>query len=596
MTRTPLRPLARILDARARGENPDVIERENIRRRHEEMRDQARARAETRLLVMGLAFFCAFSVIGLRMGVMAASESTEPRTASAGAASQPIATRAEIVDRRGRILATNMETSALYAHPHQMIAPQHAAEELARIFPELDAETLTRRFTTPGSKFYWIRRTLSPEQRQQVHDIGEPGLHFGPREMRLYPNGPVAAHLLGGASFDNEGTRWAEIKGSAGLEHAFDERLRDPAKAGQPLRLSLDLTVQAALEQVLAGGMSLMQAKGAAAVLMDVDTGEVVALASLPDFDPNDRPHNPTSGHPDDSPLFNRAVQGVYELGSVFKAFTIAQVLEEGIATPDTVIDIRGPIRWGRFAISDDHYLGTETDVREILVESSNIGTARLAQRIGAERQQQFLRRLGMMDPVPLELAEASGTDPRTQSNWSELTTMTVSYGHGMSVSLTHIAAAYAAIANGGRLLKPTLLKRDLPAEGTRVMSEATSASLRQMLREVVTEGTASFGDVQGYEVGGKTGTANKLKPSGGYYEDKTIATFASIFPASDPRYTLILMLDEPETHIYGEDRRTAGWTAVPVAAEAIRRIAPLLGLRPAVEPVSAADITLTSN
>ena len=593
MNRTPLRPLARILDARAKGENPDVIERENIRLRHEAMRDHSRVRAQTRLSVLGIAFFCAFSVIGLRMGVMAASDVAEPRAASA----TPVvaATRADITDREGRLLATNMETSALYAHPHQMIQPERAARELARIFPEMDEEALKKRFTGNG-KFYWLRRTLSPEQRQQVHDIGEPGLLFARREMRLYPNGPVAAHLLGGAGFDREGTQSAEIRGAGGLEHEFDQQLSDPSRADQPLQLSIDLTVQAALEQVLSGGMKLMKAKGAAAVLMDVDTGEVLALASLPDFDPNDRPHAPTSGHPDDSPLFNRAVQGVYELGSVFKAFTIAEVLEEGIATPEAMIDIRGPIRWGKFRIRDDHYLGKEADVREILVESSNIGTARLAQQIGTERHQAFLRRLGLMDISPLELAEAGAARPDIQSNWSELTTMTVSYGHGMSVSLMNVAAAYAAIGNGGRLLKPTLLKRQGAPEGSRVMSEATAREVQQMLREVVTEGTASFGEVEGYEVAGKTGTANKLKPTGGYYEDRTISTFASIFPASDPKYTLVLMLDEAETYIYGEDRRTAGWTAVPVTAEAIRRIGPLLGLRPVIEPDRTADITLTSN
>ncbi|KAA2316244.1 penicillin-binding protein 2 [Pseudooceanicola sediminis] len=593
MNRIPLRPLARILQAREKGENPDAIERENLRLRHEAMRDRARARAEGRLLVLGLAFVCAFATVGARMGTMASSTPEEPRASARGAGI--VAQRGDILDRDGRILATNMETYSLYAHPHQMIYPANAARELAKIFPELDAEKLEKRFTGNG-KFYWIRRTMSPEQRQAVHDIGDPGLLFGPREMRLYPNGPIAAHILGGTSFGTEDVSYAEIKGTAGIEHSFDAELRDPANGGKPLQLSLDLTVQAALEQVLDGGMKLMNAKGASAVLMDVHTGEIVSMASLPDFDPNDRPHLPTSGHPDDSPLFDRSVQGVYELGSVFKIFTIGQALELGLVSPDTVVDIRGPIRWGRFRIGDDHYLGKEATVSEILIESSNIGTARIAQMIGAERQQQFLHKLGFFVPSPVELSEAAMTKPNWQTNWSDLTTMTVSYGHGMSISPLQLATAYAAVANGGRLLKPTLLKQAVPQDGERVMSEATSAIARQLLRKVVTEGTASFGEVPGYDVGGKTGSANKLKPTGGYYDDKTIATFASIFPIRDPKYALIVMLDEPSTFIYGEDRRTAGWTTVPVAAEIIRRIGPLLGLRPYVEPQRVADITLTSN
>ncbi|NIZ11219.1 penicillin-binding protein 2 [Pseudooceanicola sp. HF7] len=593
MTRTPLRPLARILDARSRGVNPDEIEKENLRLRHEEMRDKSRARAEGRLLVLGAVFFCAFGLVGTRMGVMASSVPEEPRASASGAGIA--AQRGDITDRDGRLLATNMETYALYAHPHQMVYPEVAARELAKIFPELDEAALKRRFTGNG-KFYWIRRTMSPEQRQAVHDIGDPGLLFGPRDMRLYPNGPIASHILGGTSYGTQDVRWAEIKGSAGIEHYFDADLRDPANGGKPLQLSLDLTVQAALEQVLDGGMKLMNSKGAAAVLMDVHTGEIISMVSLPDFDPNNRPHLPTSGHPDDSPLFDRSVQGVYELGSVFKPFTVAQSLELGLVSPDSMIDIRGPITWGRFRIRDDHYLGTSADVTKILVESSNIGTARISQMIGAARQQEFLKSLGFFVPSPLELSEASVTQPKYQSNWSELTTMTVSYGHGISISPVMLASAYAAIANGGRLVKPTLLKQTHAQQGERVMSENTAATVRRMLRLVVTEGTASFADVPGYDVGGKTGTANKLKPTGGYYEDKTIGTFASIFPIRDPKYALIVMLDEPSTHIYGKDRRTAGWTAVPVAAEVVRRIGPLLGLRPYIEPASGTAITPASH
>ncbi|RKF14826.1 penicillin-binding protein 2 [Roseovarius spongiae] len=593
MIRTPLRPLARILSARDKGENPDAIERENIRLRHEEMRDRARRRAEGRLLVLGALFFCAFAVIGGRMGVLAQSEPAEPRTSAAGA--DILAQRADIVDRHGRVLATNFDTHSLYAQPQQMIEPEKAAREIKKIFPDLDEARLLRDFTGKR-KFLWVKKKISPEQKQAVHDIGEPGLLFGPREMRLYPNGSLAAHVLGGAGFGREGVHAAEVIGVAGIEKFYDERLRDPAQGAKPLVLSLDLTIQAAIERVLYGGMTIMNAKGAAAVLMDVHTGEVISIASLPDFDPNDRPRPLTSGDAADSPLFNRAVQGVYELGSVFKIFAITQAMELGLVSENTIIDTSGPMKVGGFPIGEfrNKNYGPLT-TSDIIVKSSNRGTGRIALQIGPKRQQEFLKSLGFFEPTPLEIIEAAGGQPLLPKRWTDLSTVTISYGHGLSTSPLHLAAGYAAIANGGRLVEPTLLRRGAQA-GPRVMSEQTAAAARRMLRRVVSSGTASLGEVPGYDVGGKTGTADKPKPRGGYYEDKVIATFASMFPAHDPAYVLVVTLDEPVETSGDKPRRTAGWTAVPVAAEIITRVAPLLGLRPEIEPAALADITLTSN
>jgi cell division protein FtsI (penicillin-binding protein 3) len=593
MIRTPLRPLARILKARHQGENPDAIERENIRLRHEEMRDRDRRRAEGRLLVMGAMFFCAFIVIGGRMAVLAQSEPAEPRASAAGASI--LAQRADIVDRKGRILATNFDTHSLYAQPQQMIEPERAVRELVKIFPDLDQDRLMRDFTGKR-KFLWIKKKISPEQRQAVHDIGEPGLLFGPREMRLYPNGKLAAHVLGGASFGREGVHAAEVIGVAGIERFYDDRLRDPAQGHEPLKLSIDLTIQSAIEQVLHGGMRLMNAKGAAAVLMDVHTGEVISIASLPDFDPNDRPRPAVSGDASDSPLFNRAVQGVYELGSTFKIFTVAQAMDLGLINPETMIDTKGPLRQDGFSIRDFRNYGASLSATTVIVKSSNIGTARIAQMIGASRQQEFLKSLGFFEPTPFEIIEAAGGKPLLPARWNELSTMTISYGHGLSSSPLHLAAGYAAIANGGTYVKPTLLHKPRVEPGPRVMSEKSARAARDMLRKVVSEGTASMGEVPGYAVGGKTGTADKPKPTGGYYDDKVIATFATIFPAHDPKYVLVVTLDEPVETSGKEPRRTAGWTAVPVAAEIIGRVAPLLGLRPEIEPAPLADITLTSN
>ena len=593
MTRTPLRPLARILDARAKGENPDVIERENIAIRHEAMRDKARGRAGRRLFLLAIGFSVAFSVIGIRMGSLAASEPSEPRASVGG--TEITAQRADIVDRRGRILATNMLTYSLYAQPNDMVDPVHAATELAAIFPELDPKALERRFTD-GRSFLWVRKVLSPEQMQMVHDIGDPGLYFGPREMRLYPNGTLAAHVLGGAAFGAEGVNSAEVIGTAGLEKALDARLRDPAQSSTPLVLSLDLTLQANVEEVLAAGMRMMNAKGAAAILMDVHSGELLALASLPNFDPNDRPAVALTGDPSDSPLFNRAVQGVYELGSTFKIFAVAQALDLGLVNPETMVDANAPMKFGKFTISEfeDHNYGPLLSVSNVIAKSSNVGTARIALMIGGERQQAFLGSMGLLSPPQVELVEAAGARALVPDRWSDIVTITAAYGHGIASSPLNLAAAYATIANGGTKVTPTLLHSASSTPGPRVMSSETALASVAMLRRVVTEGTATLADIPGYAVAGKTGTAEKPRKGGGYDSDKVINTFAAIFPANDPKYVLIVTLDEPVETSGPKPRRTAGWTAVPVAAEIIRRIAPLMGLRPQVEQVPlAGSVTL---
>lgn len=592
--RTPLRPLARILKARETGENPDMIEAENRARRHAATQDKARSRAEGRLLLLGLMFFCAFVVIGGRMGTLASSVPEEPRAAAEG--NPIIGQRADIVDRNGRLLATNLDTFSLYAHPRQMVDPAHTAAQLAAIFPEMDADRLLADFTGER-RFLWLRRQMSPEQMQAVHDIGSPGLLFGPREMRLYPNGSLAAHILGGTRYGREGVSSAEVIGVAGVERQFDPFLRDPANEGAPLQLSIDLSIQAATERVLAGGMALMNAKGATAVLMDIHSGEIIAMASLPDFDPNSRPQVAVTGDQSDSPLFNRAVQGVYELGSVFKIFTIAQAMELGLVTADTIIDTTSPLAWGSFRIRDFRNYGPQNSVTNVIVKSSNVGTARIAMQIGADRQRDFLGQLGLLQATPVELIEAPTGAPLLPRNWSEISTMTISYGHGLSSSPLHLAAAYAAMVNGGTKVEPTLLRNTDPQPGPRVISAAVSQSVVDMLRTTVTEGTASMGDVAGYAVGGKTGTADKPRAAGGgYYDDKVISTFAAVFPASDPQYVLITTLDEPVETSGTEPRRTAGWTAVPVAAEIIRRTAPLLGLRPQMDMSAPDSITLTAN
>ncbi|WP_071798130.1 peptidoglycan D,D-transpeptidase FtsI family protein [Natronohydrobacter thiooxidans] len=579
MIRTPLRPLARVLKARASGQDPDQIEQENLRLRREVARDTARIRAEGRLLALALLFLSAFVVLGARMGLLAA---TTPLELSRGVLEDISGARADIVDRHGRVLATNLATHALYAETRRMVDPVRAAQELARIFPDIDGARMAERFTDKNRRFIWIRTRLSPEQMQAVHDIGEPGLLFGPREMRLYPNGRMAAHVLGGASFGQQGVRAAEVIGVAGVELFFEDRLRDLAQVDQPLQLSLDLTVQSAVTEVLEGGKRMLNARGATAVLMDVHTGEVISLVSLPDFDPNNRPPPPTEGEPADSPLFNRAVQGYYELGSVMKTFAVAQGLDSGRVTPGSIIDTRGPLTFGRFRIRDFRNYGPQLSVKDVMVKSSNIGTARIMQPIGATAQREFLDRFGFLEPMPLELAEAARARPLLPARWSELSVMTISYGHGLSTSPLALAAGYATLVNGGRRVTPTLLRQDQVQPGEQVIAPRTSDQIRLMLHQVVQEGTASFARIPGYPVGGKTGSADKPNPrGGGYKKDAVLATFASVFPAHEPRFVLVVTLDEPVDTTGPEPRRTAGWTAVPVSAEITRRVAPLLGLRP---------------
>lgn len=579
MIRRPLRPLARILSARAEGADPDLIEAEERAARLAERHRAERVKAETRLLLLGVVFILGFTTVAGRMALLSAAVPVEPRAERGDAAIH--ARRADIVDRNGAILATNIVTASLYAQPAEMIDPRFAAQALHDIFPDLSEEELYGRFTD-GRKFLWIKRSISPEQRQRVHDIGEPGLLFGPREARLYPNGPLAAHVLGGASYGREGVDAAEVVGTAGVEKVFDARLRDPAELDQPLKLSIDVAVQTALEDVLQQGMSELRAKGAVGILMDASTGQIRALASLPDFDPNARPPLPTKGDPADSPLFNRAAQGRYELGSTFKPFMVAAALDADLIGTQTMIDTKGPMKWGRFTIRDFHNYGPRLTVEDVLVKSSNIGAARIGLALGATRQHDFLGKLGLLEASPVELVEAGRTAPLLPTKWSDLTTITISYGHGMAVTPLHLAAAYATLVNGGLRVRPSIIEGEAgPTEADRVISERTSRELRGILRQVVVRGTAKLADVDGYDVGGKTGTADKPNSSGGYARDKTIATFAAFFPADAPKYVLVIALDEPTSVINKTSFRTAGLTAAPVVGHAIRRIAPVIGLRP---------------
>ena len=549
------------------------------------------SRSDWRLILLMSCFCLGYLAVGVKMGLMAATDPAEPRTARSDLANRPV--RGEIVDRNGHLLAANLPAWSLYAHPHEIKDPVAVAAALDPIFPEIDRETLIKRLTS-RNKFEWIKRPITPRERKLVHDLGQPGLFFGNREMRIYPAGRSLAHIVGGVRAVNESVHFAEFTGAGGVEQYFDERLRDPEKVAAPLRLSLDLTVQQAMRRELVQGMKGFRAKGAAAVLMKVATGEVFGLVSLPDFDPNVRRRRFT-GDPARHPRFNRAAQGQYELGSTFKVFTAAMALEERVATASSMFETPRELRFGKHRIGDAHKMPPRMSLEKILVKSSNVGTARIALLVGTRRFRGYLDALGLLAPSGLELAEARAA-PILPGRWTDLTTVTASFGHTVAVSPVHLAAAYATVANRGVRVSPTLIAGRARV-GRPVFSEGVSNEMLRMMREVVKAGTATRAEVPGYGVAGKTGTANKVE-NGRYTGKKVIASFAAVFPWHAPEYVLVVTFDEAEDRGGYRPSRSAARTAVPVAAAIITRIAPLLGLRPenAGETDTPGAVTVRAN
>lgn len=551
---------------------------------------QRTMRDDWRLILVMLAFALFYGVLGVRMTMMALSDPEEPRLGRHG---QIDPVRGAIADRHGRLLAANLPAWSLYAHPRDVLDPAGTAAKLAGIFPDLEAEEALALLSS-DRRFVWIERPVTPRQKMAVMDIGDPGLLFGRRDMRLYPAGRMAAHVVGGVKAGREDVRWAEFEGSGGVERFFDRRLADPARAGEALRLSIDLTLQTTLSSVLEAERERLGAIGGAGVLMKVETGEVLALVSLPDYDPNIRKKakDTKAGR---SPRFNRAVQGRYELGSVFKPLTAAMALDLGVVGPDTMIETGKPIYYGRQRVRDWHRMPDTMSVTDIIRRSSNVGTAKLALGVTTPRFKEYLARLGMFEPVGIELSEAAGAAPLLPPKWTELSTMNISFGHGIAVSPLHLAGAYATLANGGRRVVPTLIKdgdADGPPRkgaGEQVFSARAAAETLEMMRRVVTDGSGRRADVPGYEIAGKTGTADKPDPvRGGYDRTKVIATFASVFPVSDPEYVLVVSMDEPTDRSGTRPSRQASRTAAPAVAEAVRRLAPILGMRPRPVATSA--------
>tara|TARA_R100000365_G_C2744432_1_gene73191 strand:- start:795 stop:2423 length:1629 start_codon:yes stop_codon:yes gene_type:complete len=488
----------------------------------------------------------------------------------------PHVMRADIVDRNGELLATSVSAYSLVANPKLIWDGGEVAAALATVLPEIDVDSLSERLSDQTREFVWVKRGLTPRQRKAVFDLGLEGLRFEEESRRAYPRGTLAGHVLGFTNIDGVG--------AGGIEYSQNDRL---AQGGEPIRLTIDNGVQAAVEAELAATAAEHDIQGGAVILMDAQTGEVRAMASWPPFDPN---RSLDIGVSDPSRM-NRAVGAVYELGSVFKPFTVAAAIESGVVHPKDLFDVRKPLEIKGYTIKDDHPFYGDADVTHIISESSNIGTVRINEKLGTRRQQAFLKQAGLLDRAHIELSGSAA--PILPERFDDLYSATISYGHGIAVTPMAYLEAFSAFANGGERVKPTLIMnhRERP-QPVRVMSALTAEIVNVMMREAVVTGTGKNAEVAGYRVAGKTGTAEKPIP-GGYSDTENVASFAAIFPYDRPQYALIVTLDDPQAG--NEIGVTAAYNAAPTAGRIIERVAPLLGLAPRFEDIRPAGAALGS-
>ena len=540
----------------------------------ESSRKQALDQGRTRLLVTGVIFSLAFLVLGVRLvDLTRHGNGSQPKWQAMNSAQseKPVVARGDVYDRNGHLVATSLPTKSLYVDSKEALrggTAEDAADKLMTVLPDLDRKKLLARIKG-GGRQVWIERNLTPDQVYAVNRLGLPGFGFRREEQRVYPFGPTFAHVLGYTDVDG--------KGIAGLERTFHSQL---GTHGQSLALSIDLRAQTVLHQELTKAKEKYTATGAAGVVMDVQTGEIVAMASLPDFDPNTR-----HGSLGDAG-FNRVTKGVYEMGSTFKLFNTAIALDTGTVGMADGYDASEPIRVSRFTISDYHAKKRWLSVPEILMYSSNIGSAKMALDVGADTQKEYLRRFGFLGSADVELPEVG--NPLYPVRWNKTETMTISYGHGIAVSPLQVAAGVSALVNGGHMIQPTLIKRSEknPLVSERVIKAKTSDAMRKMMRLVVRGGSVTGADIKGYLVGGKTGTAEK-QVSGGYDMDSLMSSFVAAFPMTRPRFVVLVVMDEPELNEGPAYLRpTGGRVAAPVVGDVIERLGPIFG----VVPDSGAD------
>jgi cell division protein FtsI (penicillin-binding protein 3) len=531
------------------------------------------AKSRVRIALAIALFALVYAVIAGRLVTFALMP--DPHLARHGTARDRVATaRPDILDRNGEVIATDVRTPSLFAEPRRIIDVDEAVELLTATVPDLDANEVRERLSSRRG-FVWLKREISPTQQHDIHRLGIPSVGFLTENKRVYPNGPVVSHIIGHVNIDNQGIagieKWLDGRGLADLHTAgfATDRLQ------KPVELSLDLRVQFALRDELVAALEKYKAQAAAGLITDVRTGEVIAMVSLPDYDPN----NPRQAL--DLSRINRLTTGVYEMGSTFKALTVAMALDSGKITLQSSFDARMPLRYSRFEIDDYHAQRRILTVPEVFTYSSNIGSARMALALGVEHHKAFLRKTGQLDRLRTELPESA--EPLLPKNWDELSTVTIAFGHGLSVAPLQAVAGLGALVNGGNLVPPTFLKRseaEAAALARRVIKPETSDKMRYLLRLNVEKGTASRANVAGYYVGGKTGTSEKVV-NRQYSRTRLLTSFTAVLPADEPRYLMLVMLDEPQPIPETKGYATSGWNAAPVTAALIARIAPMLGLVP---------------
>lgn len=542
--------------------------------------------ARSRTVLVALVFLGLYAAIAGRLVQLAQMD-----TAQAGfrltAKDEIATTRPSLLDRNGEILATDIQAASLYAEPRRIVDRDEVAERLLTVLPDLDEADLRRRLASKRG-FIWLKREITPKQQADIHSLGLPGLGFLPEKRRFYPSGPIAAHVIGHVNVDNQGI--------AGLEKYLDDAgladLRDFGFARnqtmEPVRLSVDLRVQHVLRDELAKAKAFFKADAASGIVLNAKTGEVFGLASLPDYNPN----NPATALDDDR--INRVTAGVYEMGSTFKALTTAMALDSGRIHLSDQFDATNPIRAGGFTISDFHAKKRPLSVSEIFIYSSNIGTAKMALNLGKDAHQDFLRRLGLLTRLKTELPE--NRRPLAPRDWTDLSTMTISFGHGLAVAPIQAASATAALLNGGRLVTPTFFVRseeEARQVGEQVLRPETSRQMRYLFKLNSEKGSGRKANVLGYRVGGKTGTSEKVV-NGRYAKDRLFTSFLSAFPMDDPQFVVLIMLDEPKAAEGTFGYATAGYNAAPTAGKVIHRIAPMLGIRPKFDGIDANTILVS--
>jgi cell division protein FtsI (penicillin-binding protein 3) len=535
-----------------------------------------RSGARVRTIALGL--FVAYAGLGVKLLVLGLSHDP-PQTLKTAADDAISGARPDLLDRNGAILATDVKTMSVFAEPNRIIDIDEAVELITAVLPDVNAKELRQRLSSKKG-FIWVKRQITSKEQAEIFHLGLPGVGFLPENKRIYPNGPIGAYVIGYVNEDNVGI--------AGMEKYLDEQsLTDPHVPGftvdpdrlKPVRLSIDLKATHALRDELVDGMDRFHARAAAGMIIDVNTGEVIALESLPDFDPND----PSDAQ--DPSKINRINVGVYEMGSTFKALSLAMALDSGKVTLGSHVDARESLRYGRFTIHDFHATHRMLTVPEVFTHSSNIGAARLALMVGVEGHKAFLKKMGQLDRLRTELPESA--EPLVPKHWGLLNTMTIAFGQGLNVAPIQAVMAVCALVNGGTMMKPTFLPRtqdEADKAGHRVISEQTSESMRYLMRSNATHGSASFANIPGYYVGGKTGTADKII-HGHYSQNKVFNTFMAITPADKPKYLYLTIYDDPQALPEDHGYHTAAYNAGRVAGALIRRVEPLEGVPPRTEP-----------